>query len=85
MNLSVLEYLKHILDEADYLKQNSNGLVKDKFLKDETLKRAFVRSAGNYRRSSQTIARRFAAKLPANRMAFDCRNARPPDSRLFRR
>ena len=42
--MSVRDYLKHILDEADYLKQNSNGLGKDKFLKDETLKRAFVRS-----------------------------------------
>ena len=44
MNLSVRDYLKHILDEADYLKQNSSGLGKEAFLKDETLKRAFVRS-----------------------------------------
>ena len=44
MNFRARDYLKHILDEADYLKQNSNGLEKDAFLKDETLKRAFVRS-----------------------------------------
>lgn len=44
MNLSARDYLKHILDEADYLARNSNGLEKDAFLKDETLKRAFVRS-----------------------------------------
>lgn len=44
MNLSARDYLKHILDEADYLARNSNGLDKDAFLKDETLKRAFVRS-----------------------------------------
>jgi uncharacterized protein with HEPN domain len=44
MNLSVREYLKHILDESDYLKRNSDGLEKSAFLRDETLKRAFVRS-----------------------------------------
>jgi uncharacterized protein with HEPN domain len=44
MNLSARDYLKHILDETNYLRQNSNGLGKDAFLKDETLKRAFVRS-----------------------------------------
>ena len=44
MNLSVREYLRHILDESDYLRQNSDGLEKAAFLNDETLKRAFVRS-----------------------------------------
>lgn len=44
MNLSVRDYLKHILDEADYLARNSRRLKKDEFLTDETLKRAFVRS-----------------------------------------
>ena len=44
MTLSIRDYLKHILDEADYLKRNSSSLEKDEFLKDETLKRAFVRS-----------------------------------------
>ena len=44
MTLSISDYLKHILDEADYLKRNSGSLEKNEFLKDETLKRAFVRS-----------------------------------------
>lgn len=41
---SSLEYLRHILDEAQYLINASKGLNRDDFVKDETLKRAFVRS-----------------------------------------
>ncbi|MBI5026648.1 MAG: DUF86 domain-containing protein [Nitrospirae bacterium] len=42
--MSYKEYLKHILDEADYIVKKSKGLDKNNFIKDETLKRAFVRS-----------------------------------------
>ncbi|MBI5097945.1 MAG: DUF86 domain-containing protein [Nitrospirae bacterium] len=42
--MSYKEYLRHILDEADYIIGKSEGLSKKNFLKDETLKRAFVRS-----------------------------------------
>jgi len=42
--MSYNEYLRHILDESDYLTGKSKGLKKETFLKDETLKRAFVRS-----------------------------------------
>jgi uncharacterized protein with HEPN domain len=35
---------QHILDEVDYLLQTSEDLSQDDFLKDETLRRAFVRS-----------------------------------------
>jgi uncharacterized protein with HEPN domain len=41
---SVREYLRHILDETHYLVECSQNLDKEKFLQDETLKRAFVRS-----------------------------------------
>lgn len=44
MSLSPLEYLRHILDEAEYLINRSCGLRREEFLSDETLKRAFVRS-----------------------------------------
>jgi len=44
MSLLSLEYLYHILDEATYLVSRSEGLDKDVFKQDETLKRAFVRS-----------------------------------------
>jgi uncharacterized protein with HEPN domain len=36
--------LEHILDEAKYLLDASSGVERDSFLRDRTLKRAFVRS-----------------------------------------
>lgn len=44
MSLSVLAFLQHILDEAQYLMDHAGVLSKAQFLGDETLKRAFVRS-----------------------------------------
>jgi uncharacterized protein with HEPN domain len=44
MSLSAREYLKPILDEACYLMSQAQGTQKGAFLRDETLKRAFVRS-----------------------------------------
>lgn len=44
MPLSPLEYLRHILDEAEYLINESSDLGKEQFLQDKTRRRAFVRS-----------------------------------------
>jgi uncharacterized protein with HEPN domain len=44
MNPSPRDYLRHILDEAEYLSDARAGLDEETFLRDETLKRAFVRS-----------------------------------------
>jgi len=44
MPLSPLEYLRHIQDEAEYLAARMKGMSKEKFMQDETVKRAFVRS-----------------------------------------
>jgi uncharacterized protein with HEPN domain len=44
MSRSGLEVLRHILDESDYLLASSSELSREEFLRDETLKRAFVRS-----------------------------------------
>lgn len=44
MALSIDEYLRHILDECDFLISNSAGLGKDAFASDPILTRAFVRS-----------------------------------------
>ncbi|PIZ49907.1 MAG: hypothetical protein COY42_02815 [Armatimonadetes bacterium CG_4_10_14_0_8_um_filter_66_14] len=44
MSLSPLEYLRHVLDEADYLAGQVAHLTREEFLRDETAKRAFVRS-----------------------------------------
>ena len=37
MPLSEIEYLRHILDEADYLMSENKGLKKAKFFKDATI------------------------------------------------
>lgn len=44
MSKSPKEYLKHILDETDYLIRSSENLEEGKFSRDETLQKAFVRS-----------------------------------------
>ena len=44
MSIFPLEYLRHIMDEIEYLIGRSANLSKEDFLGDETLKRAFVRS-----------------------------------------
>lgn len=44
MSPSALEYLRHMLDEAEFLINYSQGLTQEAFIQDETLKRAFVRS-----------------------------------------
>ncbi|HVF51328.1 MAG TPA: DUF86 domain-containing protein [Pyrinomonadaceae bacterium] len=44
MSRSAREYPEHILDETQYLSQSIQGIERDAFLQNETLKRAFVRS-----------------------------------------
>lgn len=44
MSLSPPEYIRHMLDEIDYLQDQISTIDHNIFLKDETLKRAFVRS-----------------------------------------
>jgi len=44
MSPDSLDYLRHILDEARYLIDRSQDLAKDEYIRDDTLKRAFVRS-----------------------------------------
>lgn len=43
-----LDYLRHILAEADYLVKQSAGVTAERFMQDDTLRRAFVppRSSG---------------------------------------
>ncbi len=44
MSLSVNEFLKHILDEINFLEKNSKGLNFSKFVPNGTTTRAFIRS-----------------------------------------
>ncbi|RPI33873.1 MAG: DUF86 domain-containing protein [Nitrospiraceae bacterium] len=44
MSLSPPEYIQHMLDEIDYILSQISDMNYESFLRDETLKRAFVRS-----------------------------------------
>ena len=44
MLLLPLEFMRHILDETEYLLTEKEGLDREKFLRSATHKRAFVRS-----------------------------------------
>ena len=44
MSLSPPEYIRHMLDEIDYILNWISDMDYETFVKDETLKRAFVRS-----------------------------------------
>lgn len=44
MSRSTIEYLRHILDETAFVATRVSALEREAFLRDETLKRAVVRS-----------------------------------------
>ena len=44
MSASIENYLRHILDEIEYLLKESKDLNKENFIQNQTLMRAFVRS-----------------------------------------
>ena len=50
-------YLKHIIDECRYLENASRDLDYERFIKDENLKRAFVRSLEIIGEASKNIPR----------------------------
>ena len=56
------EYLQHILDETDYLIEQSKDLGVSEFLEDETLRRAFVRSLEIIGEAAKRIPPEFTQK-----------------------
>ena len=65
MQLSSLEYVRHILDETEYLASQSKDLNKERFLKDDTLKRAFVRSVEIIGEASKKISGELKERYPS--------------------
>ncbi|AFZ48916.1 HepT-like ribonuclease domain-containing protein [Dactylococcopsis salina] len=64
MSRSPEDYLQHILDEAEYLFQSSQNLSKEDFLKDETLKRAYIRSLEVIGEATKNLPNSFKAEHP---------------------
>ena len=65
MSLSGSEILQHILAEAEYLLRSSQGLSKEGFLRDETLKRAFVSSLEIIDEAAKKVPTETRDQLPA--------------------
>lgn len=64
MSRSVREYLRHILDETNYLLSESQGLSQAEFLQNETLKRAFVRSIEIIGEATKKVPNDFRQNYP---------------------
>ena len=65
MPLSPLEYLRHILDEIEYLIAERQGLSKEQFLQNATLKRAFVRSIEIIGEATKRVPSEMKNRYPA--------------------
>lgn len=57
-------FIKHILDEIDFLIDSSKDLEYEGLVKDETLKRAFVRSLEVIGEAAKNISSEFRQKHP---------------------
>lgn len=57
-------FLEHILDEIIYLLQNSEGLVYERFIDNETLKRSFVRSLEVIGEATKSLSTDFRKEYP---------------------
>ena len=64
MSFEPLDFLRHILLEADYLLETSSGLTFEAFSSDETLQRAFVRSLEIIGEATKKVPVDFRAEYP---------------------
>lgn len=64
MSKDIKPFLIHILQEVEYLQQKSKGLEFEKFVKDETLKRSFLRSLEVIGEAAKNVSSGFRKKYP---------------------
>jgi uncharacterized protein with HEPN domain len=55
MSVSPLDYVRHILDEAKYLVAHLKATTRQRFMRDETVKRAYVRSIEIIGEAAKTV------------------------------
>lgn len=64
MSKSEKEYLKHILDEMDYLLDSSYEISEERFMRDATLQRAYTRSLEIIGEAVKGLSEEFRNKYP---------------------
>jgi len=64
MSFEPRDYLRHIMVEANYLLECSVSLTFEAFARDETLRRAFVRSLEVIGEAAKKVPQEFRAEYP---------------------
>nr|VFJ66052.1 MAG: Uncharacterized conserved protein, contains HEPN domain [Candidatus Kentron sp. DK] len=64
MSLPETDYLRHMPDEARYLRERSIALTQDEFDADPTLQRAFVRSLEIIGEAAKHVSEPFRSRYP---------------------
>lgn len=64
MSFEPRDYLRHMLEEADFLVIETRKLTKQEFLDDKILRRAFVRSIEVIGEAAKQVPADFRAKYP---------------------
>jgi uncharacterized protein with HEPN domain len=64
VSLSPLEYIRHMLDEIDYILNRISNMDYESFVHNETLKRAFVRSVEVIGEASKKLPEDIKAMQP---------------------
>lgn len=64
MPLSPLEYLRHMLDESEYLLSERKGLKKEQLLRDARISRALVRSIEIIGEASKRVSPEMKSRYP---------------------
>lgn len=64
MSLSAPEYIRHMLDEIDYILNRISNMDYESFVRDETIKRAFVRSVEVIGEASKKLPEDIKAMQP---------------------
>jgi uncharacterized protein with HEPN domain len=62
--ISIIEYIKHIRDEAQFLAESTEGMSVDEFIDDSVLKRACVRAIEIIGEATKKIPEDFRQKYP---------------------
>ena len=64
MSISVVDYLRHIRDEARFLTNATASLSQEALVDDEVMKRAFVRSIEIIGEAAKKVPDEFRARYP---------------------